>query len=131
MSAATASPFGTKWRLSNGRTEQAGLKPQRRNHRPPVLLAIVMVGAGATTGAVHLGSLIAGGGQQLPKNPAELLVGLIKGTVTWPAPATWVLVGFGVLLVALAVLITQAVRKSASKRSALMQPPDTWPPPKT
>lgn len=75
---------------------------------------MILVGAGATTGAIHLGSMVAGDGQQLPKNPAELLVGLIKGTVTWPAPATWILVGFGVILVALATLITRAVHKSAS-----------------
>jgi type IV secretory pathway TraG/TraD family ATPase VirD4 len=82
-----------------------------------VVLALILVGAGATTGAVHLGSMVAGDGQQLPQNPAELLVGLIKGTVAWPAPATWVLVGFGVILVVLAVLITRAVLKGASKRS--------------
>ena len=29
---------------------------------------------GAVTGAVHVGSMIASDGQQLPKNPAELLV---------------------------------------------------------
>ncbi len=50
------------------------------------VLAVVMIGAGSTAGAIHLGSKVAGDDQQLPKNPAELLVGLIKGTVTWPAP---------------------------------------------
>ena len=81
------------------------------------VLAVVMIGAGSTAGAIHLGSKVAGDDQQLPKNPAELLVGLIKGTVTWPAPTTWILIGFGVILAALAVLITRAVLKSKSKRS--------------
>jgi hypothetical protein len=84
-----------------------------------MVLAVVMLGAGATAGAIHLGSMVADDGQQLPKNPAELLVGLIKGTVTWPTPATWVLAGFGVILVALAVLITRALLKSVSKRSGV------------
>ena len=34
---------------------------------------------------------------------------------SWPAPTTWILVGFGVVLVVLTVLITRAVLKSRSK----------------
>lgn len=82
-----------------------------------VVLGIVLIGAASVAGAIHLGSWVAADGQQLPKHPAELLVGLFKGTVTWPAPSTWILVGFGVVLAGLAILITSAVLKGKSKRS--------------
>jgi hypothetical protein len=39
-----------------------------------VVPALLLVGAGTSTGAVHLGSMAKGDGQQPPKNPAELLI---------------------------------------------------------
>ncbi|WP_427136663.1 type IV secretory system conjugative DNA transfer family protein [Pseudarthrobacter sp. S9] len=82
-----------------------------------VIITAVVLGVGSVTGAVHLGSLLAGDGQQLPGNPFALVVGLFKGTVTWPAAATWVLIGFGVVVVALGVLVLRAVLRRKSKRS--------------
>ena len=82
-----------------------------------VMIAVVVVGVGSLTGAVHLGSLVAGEGQELPGNPVSLVLGLIKGTVAWPAAATWVLVGLGVVVLALVMLALQVVLRRKAKRS--------------
>ncbi|WP_427019535.1 type IV secretory system conjugative DNA transfer family protein (plasmid) [Pseudarthrobacter sp. P1] len=82
-----------------------------------VIITAVVLGVGSVTGAVHLGSLLAGDGQQLPGNPFALVVGLFKGTVVWPAAATWLLIGFGVVVVAVAVLVLRAVLRRRSRRS--------------
>lgn len=82
-----------------------------------IFIAVVVLGVGSVTGAVHLGSLLAGDGQKLPANPFELVFGLFTHKVIWPAAATWVLVGFGVLVAVLAVLMVRAVLRRRSKRS--------------
>lgn len=82
-----------------------------------VVIAVVVLGVGSVTLAVHLGSLLAGDGQPLPGNPFALVVGLIKGTVVWPAAATWVLVVLGIVVLALAVLVLWMVLRRKSKRS--------------
>lgn len=82
-----------------------------------VVIAIVVLGVGSVTGAVHLGSLLSGDGQQLPGNPFALVIGLFVGTVVWPAAATWILIGLGVVVLALAVLVLRVVLRRKSKRS--------------
>ena len=82
-----------------------------------IFITVVVLGVGSVTGAVHLGSMIAGDGQKLPANPFELVFGLFAHKVTWPAAATGVLIGFGVGIVALAVLVVRAVLRRRSKRS--------------
>lgn len=42
---------------------------------------------GAVTGAVHVGSMIASDGQQLPKNPAEGTLNGIDSSQGWGCPA--------------------------------------------
>ncbi|WP_139006911.1 type IV secretory system conjugative DNA transfer family protein [Arthrobacter crystallopoietes] len=82
-----------------------------------VLITAVVLGVGSVTGAVHLGSLIAGDGQQLPGNPFALVIGLFTGTVVWPPAAMWVLIGLGAVVAVLAVLVLRAVLRRRSKRS--------------
>lgn len=82
-----------------------------------IFITIVVVGVGSVAGAVHLGSILSGDGQALPANPFELVFGLISHKVTWPAAATWVLVGFGVIIIAVAVLVVRSVLRRRSKRS--------------
>ncbi len=57
------------------------------------VLALVVTVVGAVAGAAHVGRHLDGGGPPLPGNPFELVIGLARGTVAWPAPATAVLLG--------------------------------------
>jgi type IV secretory pathway TraG/TraD family ATPase VirD4 len=82
-----------------------------------VFITVVVLGVGSVAGAVHLGSMLSHDGQKLPVNPFELVFGLLSHKVTWPAAATGVLLGFGVLIVVLAVLVVRAVLRRRSKRS--------------
>lgn len=49
---------------------KAGLRLSGETIALMVVLAVVVVGAAAKAGAVHIGSKVAGAGPQLPKNPA-------------------------------------------------------------
>ncbi|QOT19810.1 type IV secretory system conjugative DNA transfer family protein [Paenarthrobacter sp. YJN-5] len=80
-------------------------------------ITLVVAGVGSVTGAVHLGSLIAGDGQELPANPFELVFSLISHKIIWPPAATWVLIGFAAVILAVAVLVIRAVARRKSKRS--------------
>ncbi|MCX8456559.1 MULTISPECIES: type IV secretory system conjugative DNA transfer family protein [Paenarthrobacter] len=82
-----------------------------------VVIAVVVAGVGSITGAVHLGSLLSRDGQELPANPFELVFSLISHKVTWPATATGVLIGLGVLALVIAVLVVRAVLRRKAKRS--------------
>ena len=82
-----------------------------------IFITVVVLGVGSVTGAVHLGSMIAGDGQKLPANPFELVFGLFSHKVTWPAAATGVLIGFGVVIVALAILVVRAVLRRRYRRT--------------
>lgn len=82
-----------------------------------VFITVVVLGVGSVAGAVHLGSMLSNDGQKLPANPFELVFSLLSQKVTWPAAATWVLIGFGVLIIAVAVLVVRAVLRKRSKRS--------------
>jgi type IV secretory pathway TraG/TraD family ATPase VirD4 len=54
--------------------------------------------------AVRLGQIVAGTRRRLPANPFELTFAVLKGTVTWPAAATPVLISTVVVLVAATIL---------------------------
>ncbi|MFC8041744.1 type IV secretory system conjugative DNA transfer family protein [Paenarthrobacter sp. NPDC057355] len=82
-----------------------------------IFITVVVLGVGSVTGAVHLGSMIAGDGQKLPANPFELVFSLFSHKVTWPPAAAAVLIGCGVVVVALAVLVVRGVLRRRSKRS--------------
>lgn len=82
-----------------------------------VIITLIVVGVGSVTGAVQLGSLLTGDGQQLPPNPFALVIGLFTGTIVWPEYATRVLVGIGVVVIALAVLVLRVMLRRTSKRS--------------
>nr|MDP9461631.1 hypothetical protein [Actinomycetota bacterium] len=54
------------------------------------LLAIGLVALAVTvapvTLAIHVGNRLDGGRQSIPANPAEMIVGLVRGELTWPGP---------------------------------------------
>lgn len=82
-----------------------------------IVLALVALGVGAATAAVHLGSRLAGSSDPLPTNPFELVIALGTGTVAWPAPATWVLAGLGAGVLLLAGSVTAVVVGTRRQRS--------------
>lgn len=82
-----------------------------------VVLAVVVPVAGALTLAVHLGNRLDGGRQDLPGNPAELVLGLARGTLAWPAGATGVLVALVVLLAAIGATAAVVISRARAKRS--------------
>jgi len=67
-------------------------------------IAVIGVGGGLVTGAVHLGAKLDDSRRALPANPFTLLFGLGDGSVKWPSSATTVLIAFAVFLIALAVI---------------------------
>ncbi|WP_420116584.1 type IV secretory system conjugative DNA transfer family protein [Micromonospora sp.] len=69
----------------------------------PLSILAGLAVVGAVYGAVHLGaSLSDDAAEPPPANPVKLLFGLIKGTVAWPAAATWLLAA---LLAVLALVV--------------------------
>lgn len=79
-------------------------------------IVVVVVGVGAITGAVHLGHYLSGETTALPANPFELVIALVRGTITWPTQATVILIIAAALLVALlAVLVVLWVRRGAGR----------------
>lgn len=90
------------------------------------VLASVPTAAGLITAAVHLGARLDDDRQRLPANPAELLIELARGTVTWPSSAT--LVGAGLVLIvallggatALAVRATRRGHRGVDRAAARM-----------
>jgi type IV secretory pathway TraG/TraD family ATPase VirD4 len=76
----------------------------------------VLVG-GAVTGAAHLGARIDNVDQPLPTNPFELVIGLVDGSVAWPASATLALIVLAVALTILATLVGVLIARSRRRRS--------------
>ena len=76
---------------------------------------IVIVGGGAYA-AVHIGSWMAGLPTP-PGHPIDLIAGLVKGKVIWPAQATVVVAVIAGLILVLAIVVLVAWRKGASKRT--------------
>jgi hypothetical protein len=81
----------------------------RRSQGPPVdaeviagavaIGLVIGVGLAIALGA-HLAAAIDGLREQLPVNPIDLVIGLIKHTVTWPPYATAITAAIGVLMAA-------------------------------
>ena len=67
-------------------------------------IAVIGVGGGLVTAAVHLAAKLDDSRQALPANPFTLLFGLGDGSVKWSSSATTVLIAFGGFLIALAVI---------------------------
>ena len=78
-----------------------------------VVLAVVSVNV-----AVHLGHRLAGTSTaDVPRDPFAVLFGVLGGDVAWPVTATWVLAGFGGVVVVLGALFAAALRAMRRNRS--------------
>ncbi|HEY1154767.1 MAG TPA: conjugal transfer protein, partial [Arthrobacter sp.] len=79
-------------------------------------IGFIVVFGGGTYAAVHLGSWMAGIDAP-PAHPVDLIAGLIKGKVPWPAQSTVVVCVMAGLVLALTVVVLVAWRQGASKRA--------------
>ncbi|WP_401001152.1 type IV secretory system conjugative DNA transfer family protein [Agromyces sp. GXQ0307] len=82
-----------------------------------VLLLFLFAVVGVLWAAVALGSQLSGVNPDLPADPFDLMDGLRRGTVVWPAAATWLAIVFGAVVLALSGLFAWAVGRSSSRRS--------------
>ncbi|GLB69108.1 type IV secretory system conjugative DNA transfer family protein [Arthrobacter mangrovi] len=79
-------------------------------------IAFIIVFSGGTYAAAHLGARLAGI-QAPPAHPIDLLAGLAKGRVPWPAQSTLAALLMAGLVLVLAVVVLAAWLKGASKRA--------------
>ena len=86
-----------------------------------LLIAVVsaFVLLGSIWGAVALGSQLDGVNEGNTSDPFEVFFGVIRGTVTWPASTTWILVGILVVITVLAVLVGVSIARARRRRSAV------------
>lgn len=82
-----------------------------------VLLIVLFAVVGVLWAAIALGSQLSGVNPDLPTDPFEVLNGLRKGAVVWPAAATWLAVAFGVAVLAIGGLFAWAAARSSKKRT--------------
>src|SRR3546814_1146040 len=82
-----------------------------------VVAAFVLLGS--VWAAVALGSQLDGVNQGRTADPFEVFFGVLRGTVTWPASATWILAVLGVVMVVLAALIGVAIARARRRRSVV------------
>ena len=79
-------------------------------------IGFIVVFVGGTYAALHVGSWMAGIAAP-PAHPIDLIAGLIKGRVPWPAEATIVVCVMAGLILALTIVVLAAWRQGASKRA--------------
>ena len=86
-----------------------------------LLLWVGILSVGAVVGsvwlAVVLGHRLAGTAEDLPTNPFELTFGVFSGEVPWPALGTPILVGTGLVLLALLAAGLVARHKARAQRT--------------
>ena len=79
-------------------------------------IVAVVLGVGTVTGAVHVGHYLSGETTALPANPFELVIALVRGTITWPAQATVILIIAAATLTAILVAVVVLwIRRSAGR----------------
>lgn len=83
------------------------------------VLVLVGGGGGIVWAAVALGSKIDGVNADLDSDPFAVVFGLIRGRVTWPTSATWILAAGLLVIVALAVLIGVSAARGRRRRSSV------------
>ncbi|MDN5797510.1 MAG: TraM recognition domain-containing protein [Intrasporangium sp.] len=92
-------------------------QPGQGNATPFLILAgTALFACCAIYVAVNLARRIEGS-PALSENPIELLAALIKGRVSWPPAATWVLIGLGVLLFLAALVVAVLIRRRRGTRT--------------
>ena len=80
-----------------------------------VVLGLVVVGV--LWASVTIGSRLDGVNPSLTRNPLEVVFGLIRGRVVWPASATWLSVVFAVILLAIATGLGILIGRVRGKRT--------------
>ncbi|MCA0180387.1 MAG: TraM recognition domain-containing protein [Actinobacteria bacterium] len=80
-----------------------------------VVLALCIVGV--LWGSVTIGSRLDGVNPSLTRNPLEVVFGLIRGRVVWPASSTWLTVVFAVILLAIATGLGILIGRVRGKRT--------------
>lgn len=82
-----------------------------------VVVVVVVAVIGVLWAAVTIGSRLDGVNPNLTRNPFELLVGLARGRVDWPASATWLTVLFGVIGLAIVTGVSVLIFRGRSRRT--------------
>ncbi|HOW02281.1 MAG TPA: TraM recognition domain-containing protein, partial [Rhodoglobus sp.] len=82
-----------------------------------IVVVLVLGVVGVLWGSVTIGSRLDGVNPTLTRNPLEVVFGLIRGRVVWPASATWLTVVFAVILLAIATGLGVRIGRVRSKRT--------------
>jgi type IV secretory pathway TraG/TraD family ATPase VirD4 len=76
-----------------------------------VVVVGLLVGVAVIAGAAHLAVLMTGSHERLAANPIRLIIDLARQRTRWPADATAIAVGLGVLAAALTVTAVMVARR--------------------
>lgn len=82
-----------------------------------IVVVLVLGVVGVLWGSVTIGSRLDGVNPSLTRNPLEVVFGLIRGRVVWPASSTWLTVVFAVMLLAIATGLGILIGRVRSKRT--------------
>ena len=82
-----------------------------------VALGLAVAALASVWVAVTVGSKIDGVNPKLGSDPFTLFFDVLRGRVTWPASATWILVAAIAVLVLLAILAGIALARARRRRS--------------
>lgn len=82
-----------------------------------IVAGVLVAGGAVVWAAVAIGSSVDGVNAGLPTNPFEVIFGVLRGRIAWPASATLFAVLFGAVVAAIAVLIAVAVARAARRRT--------------
>jgi type IV secretory pathway TraG/TraD family ATPase VirD4 len=82
-----------------------------------IVVVLVLGVVGVLWGSVTIGSRLDGVNPSLTRNPLEVVFGLIRGRVVWPASSTWLTVVFAVILLAIATGLGILIGRVRGKRT--------------
>jgi len=82
-----------------------------------IVVVLVLCVVGVLWGSVTIGSRLDGVNPSLTRNPLEVVFGLIRGRVVWPASSTWLTVVFAVILLAIATGLGILIGRVRGKRT--------------
>ena len=82
-----------------------------------IVVVLVLGVVGVLWASVTIGSRLDGVNPSLTRNPLEVVFGLIRGRVVWPASSTWLTVVFAVILLAIATGLGILIGRVRGKRT--------------
>ena len=82
-----------------------------------IVVVLVLGVVGVLWASVTIGSQLDGVNPSLTRNPLEVVFGLIRGRVVWPASSTWLTVVFAVILLAIATGLGILIGRVRGKRT--------------